>query len=117
MNIALRARHYWSKVHYLDFFNVNPQGGHIPRDFIEGQDQNFNLFNVDAFFTWDFRYGSRIVAGWKNFLGNNYTGGIDAVRYQNYSKNIRRTFELPHGNELSLRLIYFLDYNQLRHKR
>ena len=52
MNIALRARHYWSKVHYLDFFNVDGQGRHLPRDFVDGQDQNFNLFNVDAFFTW-----------------------------------------------------------------
>lgn len=114
MNLSVRTRHYWSKVRMLDFFNVDAKGNHIKRQFIEGRDQNFNLFNVDAFFTWDFRYGSRIIAGWKNFLGNNFTGDIDGVRYGNYSKNLGQTFNLPHGNELSLRFIYFLDYNQLK---
>ena len=117
MNLSVRARHYWSKVHYLDFKNVDAKGNHIDRAFINGQDQNFNLFNVDAFFTWDFRYGSRIVAGWKNFLGNNFADAIDGIRYTNYTKNFGRTFSLPHGNEFSLRVIYFLDYNQLRSKR
>ncbi len=117
MNLSLRGRHYWSKVHYLDFKDVDAKGNHLNRDFVEGLDQNFNLVNVDAFFTWDFRYGSRIIAGWKNFLGNNYAEDIDGIRYTNYSKNLGRTFNLPHGNEFSLRVIYFLDYNQLRSKR
>jgi hypothetical protein len=72
---------------------------------------------VDAFFTWDFKPGSRVVAGWKNFLGSDYSFDIDAIKYNNYSRNFRQTFGLPHGNELSLRIIYFLDYNQLRRKR
>ncbi len=117
MNLSVRARHYWSQVKLLSFYNVDSKGNHIKRAFIEDQDQNFNLFNVDAFFTWDFRYGSRIIAGWKNFLGNNYTDGIDGLKYSDYSRNFGRTFNLPHGNELTLRIIYFLDYNELRRKR
>ncbi len=117
MNFSVRSRHYWSGVKYLSFYNVDAKGNHIPRDFIDDEDQNFNLFNVDAFFTWDFRYGSRIIAGWKNFLGTNFSDNIDGIRYANYSKNLGQTFDLPHGNELTLRVIYFLDYNQLRRKR
>ena len=26
-------------------------------------DDNVNFFNADAFFTWDFRYGSRLLLG------------------------------------------------------
>ena len=117
MNISLRGRHYWSKVHYLEFKDVDEKGNHLDRAFVGDMDQNFNLFNVDAFFTWDFRYGSRVIAGWKNFLGNNYAEEIDGFRYSNYIRNIGQTFYLPHGNEFSLRIIYFLDYNQLRGKR
>ncbi|HZH95379.1 MAG TPA: DUF5916 domain-containing protein, partial [Flavisolibacter sp.] len=116
MNLSVRARHYWSDVKLLSFYNVDAKGNHLPRAYIPGQNQNFNLFNVDAFFTWDFRYGSRIIAGWKNFLGNNFTDGIDGAKYNTYSRNLGQTFNLSHGNELSLRVIYFLDYNSLRGK-
>jgi hypothetical protein len=112
MNLSVRTRHYWNTVNYLRFYNVDAKGNHLPRNFIPNQDENYNIFNVDAFFTWDFKPGSRIVAGWKNFLADPEL--IDGIQYSNYGKNIRRTFDLPHGNEITLRIIYFLDYNQLR---
>lgn len=114
MNLALRARHYWNQVHYLGFYNVDAEGKQVPRAFIPGQDQNVNFFNLDAFYTWDFKPGCRIVAGWKNYLGNNFAQSIDGTRYQSYLKNFGRTFTYSHGNELTLRVIYFLDYNQLK---
>jgi len=113
MNLTMRTRHYWSKVHYLSFHNVDDKGRQTERPFIDGQDQNFNLFNVDAFLTWDFRLGSRIILGWKNWLGDE---SIDGMRYNNYFRNINKVFDVSHGNELSLRVIYFLDYNQFRSK-
>lgn len=113
MNLSVRSRHYWSKVNYLSFYNVDAKGQQIPRAFINGQDQNFNLYNLDAFFTWDFRLGSRIIAGWKNWLGGE---DIDGQRYNNYFKNFNQSFNVSHGNEVTLRFIYFLDYNQLRRK-
>ncbi|MDQ3682016.1 MAG: carbohydrate binding family 9 domain-containing protein, partial [Bacteroidota bacterium] len=117
MNLSVRTRHYWNTVNYKRFYNVDAKGNHLPRTFIPDQDENYNVFNVDAFFTWDFKPGSRIVAGWKNFLGNDYSFDINGIKNNNYSRNFRQTFALPHGNELSLRIIYFLDYNQLRCKR
>lgn len=114
MNLTLRARHYWSHVRYLSFHNVQEDGYYAQRAFIADQDQNFNLFNVDAFFTWDFRLGSRIIAGWKNALSG--AEDIDGKKYATYTRNLGRTFALAHGNEVTLRIIYFLDYNQLRRK-
>ncbi len=80
-------------------------------------DQNFNVFNVDAFYTWDFRPGSRVILGWKNWLGEEYLGASDPVRNRFYRRNFSRALNLPHSNEVTLRVIYFLDYNQLRRKR
>jgi hypothetical protein len=104
-------------VEYNSFFNVDSEGEYIPRAFVPGRDFNFNVFNLDAFFTWDFRLGSRIIAGWKNWLGEDHQAGINLNDYKNYFGNLGRTLSLPHGNELSLRIIYFLDYNQLRGRR
>jgi hypothetical protein len=114
MNFTARARHYWSKVEYNRFFNVNAEGNYIDRPFVASQDFNFNVFNIDAFFTWDFRPGSRVIAGWKNWLGSDYQAIVPLATYKYYLNNFRQTFTYPHGNELSLRIIYFLDYNQLK---
>jgi hypothetical protein len=115
MNLTLRARHNWSRVHYLEFYKVDEKGGHLPVDFIPDQDFNYNIFNLDAFYTWDFRPGSRIILGWKNWANGTYA--IDGIVNKTYTRNLSRTFNLAHANELSLRIIYFLDYNQLRRKR
>ncbi|HEY1112265.1 MAG TPA: DUF5916 domain-containing protein [Chitinophagaceae bacterium] len=117
LNMSLRARHYWSKVHYLSFWNVDGVGNHKSRGFIPDQDQNVNIFNIDAFLNWDFKPGSRLVAGWKNWLGSNYLGAVNGFRYERYHHNLTESLTLPHGNEFTLRVIYFLDYNQLRRKR
>jgi hypothetical protein len=113
LNVTLRTRHYWNCVNYRSFFTVGNDGLHKPIAFIPGQDENYNLFNVDAFLTWDFRLGSRIIVGYKNWLGDPYA----VMSGPNYFHNLRNTFNSSHGNELTVKLIYFLDYNQLRNKR
>jgi hypothetical protein len=119
LNLRFRTRHYWSHVTYRTFHNVSPSTGKlIPRAMntpIPDPNENFNVFNLDAFLTWDFRLGSRIVAGWKNFLGDNQF--IDGVKYPHYFQNLSETMELQHGNEFTIRFIYFLDYNQLKKKK
>ncbi|MBC7947618.1 MAG: carbohydrate binding family 9 domain-containing protein [Chitinophagaceae bacterium] len=112
INLTLRARHYWSQVLYNRFANVDSKGNPVPRPFIGGRDENFNVFNLDAFFTWDFRLGSRLILGYKNSLGEDeLVNGSTKTRYFN---NLTETFSLRHGNEVTLRFIYFLDYNQLK---
>ena len=115
MNFTMRVRHNWSKVLYKRFANVDANGKDIPRAFISNQDENVNFFNLDAFFTWDFRLGSRVVLGWKNFLGREEN--VDGSLHRKYLNNLGKTLDLRHGNELTLRFIYFIDYNTLRKKR
>ncbi len=115
INFSLRARHFWNKVNYISFHDVDAKGYLLPKPFIAGQDENFNVFNLDAFLTWDFRLGSRIILGWKNFLGDDEY--IDGLIKRSYLNNFGETFNLAHGNEVTIRFIYFLDYNQLKKKR
>lgn len=117
LNITLRSRHYWNKVNYKEFFNVNPVGKITPRQFIYDKDQNVNIFNTDVFLTWDFRLGSRFIVGYKNWLGDNEVVIPSSMQKNSYLFNLTRQFGLRHGNEFSARFIYFLDYNRLRKKK
>ena len=116
MNLTMRVRHNWSKVIYKRFANVNNEGRDIPiTTFPPVENDNINFFNLDAFFTWDFRLGSRVVLGWKNFLGSEEI--VDGTMHRKYLNNLGKTLDLRHGNELTLRFIYFIDYNTLKKKR
>lgn len=114
LNLTMRARHYWNKVNYISFHDVDAKGYLVARPFIPGQDENFNIFNLDAFLTWDFRLGSRLILGYKNWLGDEEM--VTLTNKSTYLRNLGEVFDLRHGNEITLRFIYFLDYNQLRKK-
>jgi Domain of unknown function (DUF5916) len=102
-------------VNYISFHNVDLKGDLTPRAFIMDRDENVNIFNLDAFLTWDFRLGSRLVLGYKNWLGDEEV--VNLTGKNNYLRNLGGIFDLRHGNELTVRFIYFLDYNELRRKR
>lgn len=112
MFLTLRARHYWSRVTYEKFYNVDLKGNWLPRAFIPGNNNNYNAYNLDVFYTWDFMYGSRLIVGWKNWMPMDAV--IDGTQYSKYGQNLRQVFRQPQGKELTLRLIYFLDYQKLK---
>jgi hypothetical protein len=115
MFLTLRARHYWSGVKYEKYFNVDANGYWIDRAFIAGNDNNYNAYNLDLFYTWDFMYGSRLVVGWKNWMP--LDRAIDGIRFSKYGQNLAEVFRMPQGKELTARLIYFLDYQKLKRNR
>jgi len=75
-------------------------------------DRNFNIFNIDAVYTWQFAPGSFINVVWKDqsFLS-------DENVKQSYFKNFDRTISEPQNNNLSIKIIYFLDYLNLKKKK
>jgi hypothetical protein len=115
MFLTFRARHYWSRVTYINYFGVDGKGYWIDRDFIAGNDNNYNSYNLDMFYTWDFMYGSRFILGWKNWLPQDVS--IDGNRYPGYFKNVQQTWLQPMGREITARLIYFLDYRRFKRQR
>ncbi len=115
INLTFRARHYLSRVEFKRFANVDPDGNTVPRAGTTSYD-NVNIFNLDAFFTWDYRLGSRLVLGYKNWLGENEVVNLNGKK-DTYLRNLGNIFDLRHGNEWTIRFIYFLDYNQFRRKK
>ncbi|MGV3527340.1 MAG: DUF5916 domain-containing protein [Flavisolibacter sp.] len=109
INLTLRARHYLNDLKYQSFYNTNTKGDLSPRSFIPALDESYNAFNVDAFLVWDFRPGSRVSVGWKNWIGDPYA----VVSHTGYFDNLKQVLRTDHGNELTLKFIYFLNYNDL----
>lgn len=112
MGIKTDIRHYWSEVRYKQFFTLLENGDIQPNNSFTGNvDQNFNAFNVDAVYTWEFAPGSFINIVWKNYN----IPGEDHTTSLRYFKNLDNTLNTAHDNNLSLKVIYFLDYLQLKH--
>ena len=105
--ITLRVRHYWSKVEVKQLYDLQTDGTLVPTSHADAAigHQNFNIFNVDAVYTRQFAPGSFINIVWKS---QSYTDS-DPVDYR-YFKNFGRTVSAPQNNNLSLKIIYFLDY-------
>lgn len=112
MNVNIRMRHYWSLLGNTNFYNLNADGSWRDTTYFANQNLNFNTFNVDMFFTWDFLPGSRLTVAWKNALGSNVT--LDPYVNTNYVKNFGAVLSNPHSNELTVKVVYFIDYLKLR---
>jgi hypothetical protein len=113
MGITFRLRHYWSKVHFTDFFDLKDDGyveeianGSDPD---KNPDNNVNFFNIDMNYTWQFGPGSFINIGWKN--ASELFNGLVRERY---FTNLSKTLEEPQINNFSIKVIYFLDYLDIR---
>jgi hypothetical protein len=111
MGITFRARHYWSKVDYKQFYHLNPDGNLDPTSLVFDND-NVNFFNIDMLYTWQFALGSFLNIGWKNSIATDNT-----LVTPSYIKNAGNTFSAPQNNNFSIKVIYFLDYlNLKKHK-
>ncbi len=113
LNLAVRTRQYLNVLKYQSFYDVDLAGNLTPHPFLNGLDENYNTFNVDAFLTWDFRPGSHLIMGWKNWLGD----PAIVSAHSGYFDNFKQVLQSGHGNELTLKVIYFLDYNQLMRRK
>ena len=60
-------------------------------------------------YTWRFAPGSELTLVWKNAI---YTGGN--VIFYDYMQNIRDLFKSDALNSLSLKILYYLDYQSLK---
>jgi hypothetical protein len=114
MVLSFRLRHYWSGVQYETLFDLKADGTLSPSDYEGFRDNSFNAFNIDCIYRWRFAPGSDIFIIWKNsILG--YADEMETVRYD-YGRSVEQLFELPQRNSLSLKLIYYLDYQLITSK-
>ena len=111
MSLSLRGRHYWSKVLYKDYWSLNELGGLDKSTYQYNHDTNFNAFNIDMVFSWWFAPGSEMRVVWKNAIMPSSSAII-----HNYFDNFGHTLRSPQDNSLSVKVLYFLDYQNIRKK-
>ncbi len=112
LSLSLRFRYYWSKGEYIEFFRLHESGRLLSEEGTPKFDNfNFNSFLIDLVFNWEFAPGSNLTLVWKNSI-------IDEQNYviHDYWENLSNTFDKPQTNLLSLKFIYYLDYNSVFRK-
>lgn len=112
MSLSLRARHYWSRVSYTDYFALNNAGKSATTSYQENHDINFNAVTVDMIYTWQFAPASELSFVWKNAI---FTEGQQLIN--DYFDNFNKTFESPQLNSFSIKVLYYLDYQNLKRNR
>ncbi len=110
--LDLRMRHYWLMVDYDKYYLLDDEGYLNKTDYAENNDFNFNAFNVDMLLRWEFAPGSELAFAWKNAILTK----ADNLNYTKYFDNLKNTLELPADNSLSLKFLYYLDYQYLKRK-
>ena len=116
MSLSGRVRHSWSRVRYHGFLELNEDGDLVATDWAtvggDGRseyDLNFNAWSVDLVYEWNFAPASFLTVVWKNNLQS--TGNLLPA---NYGENFNQMLENGFLNSLSLRALFFVDYNRLK---
>jgi hypothetical protein len=111
-SLSFRVRHYWSgdknKIYYL----LQPDGSlEVDPLYTQNKDVNYNAFTIDMVFTWIFKPGSELTFAWKNSAFDEQDMVIN-----NYKNNLENSWLNP-SNSLSLKVLYYIDYNSLKRKK
>ena len=109
-NLSLSFRYYWSPVTYdQQFYQLNNQGLLDPVDYSENHDINYNIWNLDLSYTWWFAPGSQLIALYRISIFDQ-----NDMSLLPFDENLDNLFDQPGTNILSVKFIYFLDYNNMR---
>jgi hypothetical protein len=112
-SIRLRVRHYWSGALNKFYFQLQKDGTlRIDNAYNKNNDENFNAFNIDLGFRWIFAPGSELTLAWKNSIYDQRN-----VFTSSYRENINLTWNSKQTNTFSLKVLYYIDYNNLRKKK
>ncbi|MFK5957749.1 MAG: DUF5916 domain-containing protein [Lutibacter sp.] len=108
--LALTFRQYWSPVKYDEqYYALNNDGTLSENSYSANHDINFNTWNFDLNFTWEFAPGSQLIALYRNSLFN-----ADEFSDLNFKDNLNNLFKEPMLHNLSVRMVYYIDYNNAK---
>jgi hypothetical protein len=114
-SLNLRVRHYWSQVEYDNYYQLLETGylGNSIDYNTYGKkfDTNFNAFTIDLQYLWRFAPGSELSIVWKNSI--NYERDVIV---NNFWENLDYTLGYDQVNSISLKFLYYLDYQYLKRK-
>ena len=120
--LTLTLRNYWTTVNYEDqLFTLEENGSlsdnnsyNIQQTLINDTNYrnpniNYDIWNFDLKYSWQFAPGSQLTALYRNQLFNQTTFSKDG-----YLDSIDALFKVPLKQTFSLKLVYYLDYNNLK---
>ncbi len=114
MTLDTRIRHYWDRALYQTFHALEEDGTLADFDYDRNRDYEFNFFTIDMNFRWRFAPGSDLFLNWKNSIAGGHDRemiDIGDIGYFDSFGNFDNYFQ---NNSLSLRVVYFLDYLNLK---
>jgi hypothetical protein len=115
-SLTLTFRNFWSTVNYdYALFKLEDDGSVSTSDgytvnSLDDPNINFNTWNLDFRYSWEFAPGSRLTALYRNSLFNQ-----DIASRDTYFDSLGNLFDQPIQHTFSLRLQYFIDYNNVKH--
>ena len=108
--LSLSFRHYWSPVQYDDqYYQLEVDGTLTPNSYAENNDINYNIWNLDLSYSWEFAPGSQLIALYRNNIFKE-----DNQSDLNFNENLKNLFNESMGHNFSIKMIYFIDYNNAR---
>lgn len=106
MSISLVGRHYWYTGEYLKYYTLLSDGGiEINNTYQRDKNFSYNVFYVDFVYSWQFAPGSTLSVVYKNAIESDAT-----LIETNYFRNLEETFNMPKSHSISIKLLYYLDY-------
>lgn len=109
MSIKATARHYWATGQYIGYYVLREDGG--LNDYVTyagNHDFNFNSINMDIVYQWIFAPGSILSVAYKlNTMSEQAYVNFD------YKNNVTTTIQGPQLNQVSMRVLYYLDYQYI----
>jgi len=109
--LSFKMRHYWSLINYSQFYTLNMDGSLEEEPNFSAPDINTNYFNIDLVYTWRFAPGSELSLVWKNAIENENSNAVF-----NYSQNFSELLNFDKQNSISIRMLYYIDYMQVKRK-
>ena len=108
-SFSFRVRYYLFKAAYDQYYDLGKDGSLTPNNYNGNADFIYNSFNIDSYFTWLFAPGSELTLAWKNAIYTN-----NGLPSGTYFRELANTLEAPASNLISLKILYYLDYQYFR---
>jgi hypothetical protein len=106
MSITATARHYWATGQYTGYYVLSEAGYlHDYVTYANNHDFSFNTVNADVVYSWIFAPGSILSVAYKL----NTMMEEQPINFS-YKHNLVDTMKGPQLNQVSVRVLYYLDY-------
>jgi hypothetical protein len=111
MGIDIKFRHYWQRLKYNYFNDLQSDGSRIVNDYFplnetgnSAHDLSYNAFTIDVNYKWVFFPGCEFLIFYKNNIFADKQG-LD----KSYFNTFQTLFEEPQFNSISAKLLVFMD--------